>query len=217
LVQRKSTFKVHKDLIISKAEFFRAALGTDFIESRTDEITMDEDDTFAVEVFLNWAYADKIMLTYEFHTDGNPQFARSYAFGKKICSEAFCNDLVDFVKYHTEKESLVPHEKDLAKFYDLGLGSSALARLFRNITVFVMHEYPERYMPEGDFGFADARESWADHNDLLLDMLYDMIEAKRKALTTDPWTLGGCHYHEHITSSPCKAGSNTGEASTRNE
>ena len=56
----KTEFKVHKDVLCRKSEFFRAAFEGHFKESKENRLELDDTTTEAFKRFLLWCYSDRI-------------------------------------------------------------------------------------------------------------------------------------------------------------
>ena len=56
----KETFRVHKDLLVSKSEFFRAALKDSWIESQNGSVTLADTKVPEFEIFVHWLYYNAI-------------------------------------------------------------------------------------------------------------------------------------------------------------
>lgn len=54
--QNQETFVVHKQLLVDKSEYFRAAIDNDFAENSANEFCLPEDDPNAFCIFIDWLY-----------------------------------------------------------------------------------------------------------------------------------------------------------------
>lgn len=51
---------MHRDLLVSKSEFFRAALEGPWIEGETGNVTLKDTEIPEFEVFVHWLYCNAI-------------------------------------------------------------------------------------------------------------------------------------------------------------
>lgn len=78
----ETQFEVHKDLLITKSAFFRAALTSSFPEAETNVINLPEDKVQVVQHFINWLH-DK-SLTFQLPEGMRTESSEVYRFADKI-------------------------------------------------------------------------------------------------------------------------------------
>jgi hypothetical protein len=93
---RQKTFYVHKDQLVHKSAYFRTSLESEFVEGRTQQVLLDQDDPDVFDIFVQWIYQGDYDVQmaipkekggtedtwYEFH-------ARAYSLGNRLVAPDF--------------------------------------------------------------------------------------------------------------------------------
>jgi hypothetical protein len=53
---RKRTFYVHKDQLVCESAYFRTSLNSGFVEGRTQQVELGQDDPDVFDIFVQWIY-----------------------------------------------------------------------------------------------------------------------------------------------------------------
>ena len=96
----KTVLRAHKDLLCVKSKFFEGCLEGNFSEAGHRIVSLPDDEIDAVGTFLIWVYFgicdfDPRILSI------NNMVAR-YGFGDKILAEAYCNDILDTIRFYSK-------------------------------------------------------------------------------------------------------------------
>lgn len=90
------TFHVHMDLLMQHSKYFKISLNSKFVEGRTKQVVLEDDNADAFHLFVQWLYNGEYNVTkarsveiggceevyYGFH-------AEAYALGNKLVAPAF--------------------------------------------------------------------------------------------------------------------------------
>lgn len=60
--KKRKKFEIHKDLLVAKSKYFKAALAADWEEGKSNEVYWDDEDVEAVSVFVDWLYGRDVCL-----------------------------------------------------------------------------------------------------------------------------------------------------------
>jgi hypothetical protein len=99
---RQKTFHVHKDQLVHKSAYFRTSLESEFVEGRTQQVLLDQDDPDVFDVFVQWIYQGDYDVQmaipkeeggtedawYELH-------ARAYSLGNRLIAPDFKKKVVE--------------------------------------------------------------------------------------------------------------------------
>lgn len=88
--KRLETYKLHKDLLQVRSEYFRAAFGGSFVESATNELSLPDDDPEGFRCFVDWLYTGKLTDNYD-----RAQLVRAWIVADKLMCPDMKNLIVD--------------------------------------------------------------------------------------------------------------------------
>jgi hypothetical protein len=195
----KVALRVHKDLICSKSEFFRACLETDFSEAGSKTVALPEDGIEQVEAFLTWIYRGTFELSINERGGVSADNYKPYAFGDKILAEEFCNVIMDKIRAQLAKSKEFLGSSSLRALHKLGLKDSPLASFATKAFVYEMMAINRE---EGYWSKFMAK-CYEDKS--VMEAIMTEIFRFRIKSWTDPNTWKGCHFHVHKNGSKCAA------------
>ena len=99
IVPDRTTWYIHRMLMIEHSPYFRAALGTDqFVESNSNFVFLPEDDSIAFGLFVQWIYAIGIARPFPRFTivaeSDCLNIVKAYCLGDKLGAIRFKNDIL---------------------------------------------------------------------------------------------------------------------------
>ena len=121
----KTSFCVHKNLIYAKSKFFKGCIERSFSEAENRTVSLPNDNVDAVETFVIWLYSEKI--DHDRVCERIDGLVATYAFGDKILSDAYCNDIIDTVRSAMKAKKCVPGPVVVRRLHVVGLSQSQLA------------------------------------------------------------------------------------------
>jgi hypothetical protein len=122
---RKKTFYVHKDHLVSKSAYFGTSLKSEFIEGRTQQVLLDQDDPDVFDVFVQWIYQGDYDVQKAISKDeGGTEEAwsklhmRAYSLGNRLVAPDFKKKIIEklatiFEKYDDIAMALVIEMADI--------------------------------------------------------------------------------------------------------
>ncbi len=128
-----------------------------------------------------------------------------YRFADKICSETFCNDILDSIRAKLKSDNTYVDCLILLDMYEIGLGSSLLASLGLQTVVWASLGWPKKW--KNGLSYSHM-EQWVKQPELLLDFTKEALNYDQKSYD-NPATRKGYQFHQHDQGSPCSAASGT--------
>jgi len=186
----RTKFVIHKDLLTSKSEFFRAALTGDWEESKSQKVHLPEDDPAAFEMFAHWLYFTEV--DFEVNDRAFTTLSEAWFLGDKLQAIAFkiavINEFVPTM-YKTERLTTLQNIKDI---YSRTLPNSPLRRLIVDIHIW-----------EGELGIFG---SMLGSGELDCEFAVEVADRfmtlwqndKKMSKTAEPYKLNICSYHDHV-------------------
>ncbi len=186
-----SKFVVHKDLLTSKSEFFRAALTGDWEESKSQEVQLPEDDPAAFEMFAHWLYFTE--LNFGKNDGAFISLSKAWLLGDKLQAIAFKIAVINELVSSLDKIRIQMNGKTINNIYSRTLPGAPLRRLM--VDVFIW---------EGKIGVFGALHGKGSE-DLDIEFAVEVADRfmtlwqndKKMSKTTEPYKLNICAYHEH--------------------
>jgi hypothetical protein len=195
----KVPLRVHKDLICSKSEFFRACLENGFSEGTNNVVPLPDDDVKTVETFLTFVYYGVFDLQVMPSGDIPEDFCRDYRFGDKILAEAYCNIVIDKLREHLADTGRFLHSGSMLKIHKAGLKATTLGS-------FVLKGLVYRLLTNTfkDGFWANQMAKFYEDKSIMEAIMNEIFRFRIKSWT-DPNTWEGCHFHVHKNGSKCAA------------
>ena len=209
----KREFTIHESLLRSSAPYFEAALKKEWKEGHMREIPMSDDDSDAVELFLQWLYSGRIWTDPCANMSGPDddkqatsqemwKLIKVYCFGEKIQDSCFkdvvLDCIIDWTRVNTDKERRhYPEAEHAAYVWDTTPENSRLRRLILDLYT---------------YGIDEVHIRDVSHTGLLKDLAVSL----RKGCVSSSWPYSRdpfdsalskaentCAYHEHGDDNPC--------------
>lgn len=194
---RSSIFILHRELLIGRSEYFKAALKGEWKTKETDEtmlvlttIDLDDDDPAIFSIYAEWLHSGVICSTSAGSQQYDTEFktlVRAYILGDKLVDRGFKNTIIDaFIeKIHSDRRFDLEHPRLI---YDNTPRQSPLRRLLVDIYVW-------QVTPSWMCGAGMKQHS---HPDFVLDTKA-AAELARCRGTSYSWAdlEPGCFYHDH--------------------
>ncbi|MCJ1415788.1 hypothetical protein MMC32_002121 [Xylographa parallela] len=96
--EKKRVFKIHKNLLCSSSEFFKAALDGKFKEAEEREINLAEEDPQTFERVVFWMYSGSLLEKNETGMSlGYADLVKIYVFAEARCMTQLQNDTIDVI------------------------------------------------------------------------------------------------------------------------
>lgn len=177
----QQTFQVYEELLTSNSAYFKAALGSDLLEGRSKTFQLDEDDTYAFDLFVRYLYRG-CHTTVENPFSNNWNAAelyldfqiRAYLLGDKLISLGFKSMIAkDLGEQTREGLSMVALLRGANLVYEYAT-SIDMAEM-KDALVYVRTRFPRR----GEHGWTeDDLNTLVDsrHNAFLVDILTRVYE-----------------------------------------
>ena len=106
--EKKRVFKIHKNLLCSSSEFFKATLDGKFKEAEEREINLEEEDPQTFERVVLWIYSGSLLEKNETSTTlGYADLLKIYVFAEARCMTELQNDTIDVIIRRVQKSRLV--------------------------------------------------------------------------------------------------------------
>jgi hypothetical protein len=112
---RGKTFHVHKDRLVATSAYFSTSLKSEFIEGRTQQVLLDEDDPDVFDVFVQWIYwgdydVQKAMPKEEGGTEAAwyKLHARAYSLGNRLIAPDFKKKIIEKLAAVLERYDDIP-------------------------------------------------------------------------------------------------------------
>jgi BTB/POZ domain len=185
-------FSVHKKLLCSQSEYFRACFQRNFAESNSGSIELRQNLAHAVATFLSWLYTDRISLTQ--NDMRTPDLVNLYAFADMIICGDYHNDLMDSIRAQIKSDRSYIGIKVIMRLYDRGLRDSQLAKYGMQTIYFNMVSDP---MPWKEGKDENGVKSWSTNAEIMFDFQKEMWRAWIEAPEVSPSALIGCVFHQH--------------------
>lgn len=145
----RKKFRLHRDLLCERSEFFKASFEGHFKEAETQELALPEDTMESFELLVGWLYgAPLVSIPSEASL---PAYLDLVVLAKKLCLEHLQNETMDHIleSYRGSLPSVTAHtirrlyEKTSAKdpLRRLVLGFEAWKAVSEEITVFDQSKY----------------------------------------------------------------------------
>ncbi|KAL9066958.1 MAG: hypothetical protein Q9161_007202 [Pseudevernia consocians] len=199
-------FRLHRDLLCERSEFFEAALEGHFKEAEAQELTLPEDSVESFERLVCWLYGAPLMsMPLEPSEDDFSANVNLFILAKKLCLEHLQNETMDRVlKYYR----LVLLEVDVCILCENTSAGDPLRRLSIQCAAWkavfnAVHnkdtafESGSEYLLEGGGEIAIDFASW-------LARFYAISKGSRgKLASIDPRRKSNCFYHVHNSTLAC--------------
>lgn len=200
--EERKKFRLHRDLLCERSEFFQASFGGHFKEAEAQELALPEDSVESFELLLGWLYgAPLISISSE---QKFPIYLDLVILAQKLGLEHLQNETMDHILKFYRLYSPEPPAHTIRSIYGNTSTGDPLRRLIircaawtavaLDTTVFMDDE---RVLLEGGGEPAVDFTSW-------LAKSYASSKGNRKVLATiGPRRESSCSYHKHSSTPPC--------------
>ncbi|MCJ1243484.1 hypothetical protein MMC30_000681 [Trapelia coarctata] len=202
----KRVFVIHKGLLCSISDYFRAAIDGSIEEAEEQKIELLQDDPEVVGRFQLWLYSEKVLDKGEKSTALEySMLVNLYVFAESRCIPRLQNDLIDAIlrKSRQEHRSPTPSDGDM---YSNTASSSPLRKLVIDMAArlgelnrpsWELDKYPKDYMVSLVLALHELKEL--------------RVEDPDSGLTL--WKYRCSKYHIHAANEPeCLVGEYDGDA-----
>lgn len=188
------TLYVHENVICASSDFFKAAMSSDWKESRERSIELRDDEPDAFQIYQHWLYCGTIPTRNgDADMKSNIEYlelAKAYVLGDKLRDGNFKDVIIDAALHKSSSvisdgAYLFPGEDVVRCIYD-NTPKSCEARHFL-VDFYVEHGNGLWLNEPGDFP-----------KDFLADLAVALFERKDSQITAEPKAASKqCKYHQH--------------------
>lgn len=207
-------FAIHKGLLCSRSEFFRAALTGNFQEAEDQVVTLDDEDPEIFRRFNAWLYTDMVAEGAELQVTFLRALFDLYVFAEKRIIPDLQNAVIDAIIRVNARVTTITRVENFNRVWEQTAETSALHRLLVDSIFFdaeiLEHEFTTN-LREYSITFVAAVAIRANE---LVKLEFSHPSAKlAKRKTINQWLRGFKHvwwhhcqrYHVHKSSdAPCK-------------
>nr|POF17506.1 hypothetical protein CFP56_12920 [Quercus suber] len=191
---------IHRDILCEHSAFFKAAASEQWKEGQTLLLTLPDDDSDVLDLYIHWIYQGKIYSRTPVDISGKESnesetLVRAFVFGEKIQDGHFKDAVIDALL-----ASVSTPDKDGACWYPTDeTVNSAYADT-----------------PEGsplrrlllDMHIHHGTTTWVRAScgaDFLVDLTKELFSLRKPLSGPDPteMTNSSCHYHHHQSNQDC--------------
>ena len=178
-------YNLHESLLQEKSEFFRAALGGEWMEAAMKEVHLREEKILAFDWFVEWIYLGDLKLQ-----DAGVDFIPVYVLADKLLCHDLKNRAIDMLQQYYLTTAIA--FKHITIVTEKGLTDSKLMEyLLTQLAYEVSRHYDD--MTKDD-GWLDLLASDAEVTKRLIDKLTYYVKSNNAG---DPAETEGCLWHEH--------------------
>ncbi|KAL3417904.1 hypothetical protein PVAG01_10914 [Phlyctema vagabunda] len=211
-----TAFKIHKELLCKRSQFFSGMFSSRFSESRSDVISLPDDTRGGFEVFLNWAYQGALP---EFPNQyfpatltGADRFVnvliQAFFFAEKYCINDLQNRIMNTIQDMQNAWKRIPSNTEILSIYANTKSGSKLRQYCALVIAFHLDHFRVNDEPL----FNDIVETFGMNSDFLHDYL-TLQSRFRNQLTTGlnprlrvPYLdYDICFFHTHGEGEECHA------------
>ncbi|KAI9681751.1 MAG: hypothetical protein M1829_000496 [Trizodia sp. TS-e1964] len=198
-------FLVHKDVLVRKSPYFKAAFDGAFKEADSGTLSLPEDDVETFRRFISYIYSGLILSDnlYKYaylHSTPNIllEFVRLYILADKFQMPRMKNEVIDAIReVHLESVNLEIHVEAFRLAYENTLRSSPLRKVLAFLFCLALqsHNDIEAYRDSWPLDF------WVDTSKIMCMMLglSDGWENLQEiGATSSTVSIGSCSFHEHL-------------------
>ena len=199
---QKTKFHLHRDLLCSRSDYFRACFEGDFKEAQQDELYLPEDNIESFELFVTWLYGTHLKKICS--NDELPAYVGLTVLADKICLEYLHNQATDHVlRFYRSHPESIDHQylRDIYLDTSSSKKSGAVPVAFAAWRIFASGKTELT---------GDYRGLIREGGDLALDfmdklLLYYPVSQldSEDAEELDPRRLSNCSLHKHHSTPAC--------------
>jgi hypothetical protein len=196
----KEHFRVYKDILCKKVEYFDKMFNSGFAEAATNSATFPDDDAESFDILLGWVYHGTLRdLLCIKHEDGAKQCSwqevNAYALAEKLCVPELQDAVMNAVIKVSKESDSLPSVANMQKAYEKTSQNSPLRNFMAHVFSYTIAKCCEEYWP------ISSMQPLLKSND---DLSMDFLTLLRKGVpATDPKSLSPCKFHCHDVDEPC--------------
>ncbi|MCJ1348330.1 hypothetical protein MMC31_006561 [Peltigera leucophlebia] len=194
------TLHVHENVICASSDFFKAAMRSEWKESKERSIEFKDDDPETFEIYLHWLYCGTVPTRDDEEEPTSDveylQLGKAYVLGDKLQDGTFKDVIIDVMMNKrgsraSDGGQYFPGEQVVRYIYDNTPKSSKARDLLVDF-----------YVSYGNELWLKGSESEELPKDFLMDLAVAFFERKETRATTEPTIVSITYkYSEHV--SPC--------------
>ena len=203
-------FYLHKDLLCSRSDYFRAYFNGNFREIETGIITLPDDDVEAFKLLVDWIYGATLK---KFAASELPSYLALMVLAEKLCMEALQNETMNQIRifYRACRQEHPVSAWTIAYVYE-NTGTSCPLRYFiASLAAWTTMESTKRTF--NDIAYGPLVEQGGDFAVDFASALAGVHSPAR--VLEDPRYVSSCFLHHHKTTPRCKGFNELDEATVR--
>ena len=197
----RKKFRLHRDLLCERSEFFRASFEGHFKEAETQELALPEDSVKSFELLVGWLYGAPLMnITSQ---DDLSSYLNLIILAKKLCLEYLQNETMDHILRFYRTSSLEVSAPTIRSVYwntftgdplrKIVIRCAAWTAFSNKVDVF---DSDDRNLLEGGGEIAADFTSW-------LVRFYIYSKYYEESDMMDPRRASNCSFHKHNSTPTC--------------
>jgi BTB/POZ domain len=198
----RKLYNLHKNVLCRESPFFQGCLKGEFPEGRTNEVTLNDDNPDAFDLFIGWIYTHEIAPP----ADKKIKFDEVYVLADKFSMEAFKNAITDSAQIYFQANFI--EQNAVITLHSCGYSDSSLMKYFIDHMAF-------DFISQSGNSIVDSNENWENfqrflgEKELMKKFLEAVIMMQQPFVAADmcgvpdPATEKGCKYHEHTQTKRC--------------
>ena len=115
---KRKTFRLHEGLLCDRSEYFRATFHGEFVEAKSKELYLPEDNDASFELFVNWLYGGDLRIKQPTKDDDLTAFFGLLALAEKILVEHLRNLATDHIRGYYRDSTARVQAQDLAFVFE---------------------------------------------------------------------------------------------------
>ena len=198
----RTKFHLHRDLLCSRSDYFRACFVGDFKEAQQRELSLPEDDAESFDLFVTWLYGTHLKKISS--DDELPAYFGLTILANKLCLEYLQNQATDhilrFYRIHPR-----PVDYQYLRYLSQKTSSTDIVRKFlvpvaawavvASQTPELTADYTQLIREGGDLAVAFT---------LLLSIYYTITKGGgQNTANCDPRRKSNCSFHRHSSTPVC--------------
>lgn len=200
--EERKKFKLHRDLLCERSEFFKAAFEGHFKEFEADELALPEDSVESFELLVGWLYGAPLMSIPS--EDAFPAYLDLNILAGKLCLEHLQNETMDRILryYRTSSPKVTPNT--IRSVCENTAKGDPLRRLIMLYAGWTIVSSELRFLDSNDSSLIEGGGAVAVEFTRIVIECYAKTRCDRVRITNmDPRTRSNCWYHRHSSTPKC--------------